>query len=314
MIRSFSKHQHHEWLIHASPTTGESIQTFCAKNGWQHKPHSLTGDDCPDATLHEIVLSNVSKDAPVILHFHGGGYRHPSRGRSHVGLGSELGKELGASTLLLLEYTLIPEAQYPMQLRQAALSLRYLITTLDIHPSRIVIGGDSAGGHLAVTLLAHLIQPRVKVPSIPGFQAEGGRLKGMFLLSPWTSMRTDYPSYQQYDATDMIRHASMVEFIEWLKPVPEEIWAEPNAAGPSFWTNAPLDHLFIAAGDIECFRDQIIDLWQKIKESEEGGTACEFVLAEGEVHVNMSVDHALGLPKCESHRRLLAWCTKIANQ
>ena len=69
---------------------------------------------------------------------------------------------------------------FPAQLLDALSGLYYLTQTLGFEPENIIIGGDSAGGHLAITLARYLIResfPTLRVP------------RGIILLSPacdWT--------------------------------------------------------------------------------------------------------------------------------
>ncbi|KAF5241848.1 hypothetical protein FANTH_8964 [Fusarium anthophilum] len=85
----------------------------------------------------------------VVLFFHGGGFAAPMTTghldwcwRAYVLSGIEKGVE---AAVAVLEYTLIPEARYPVQLRQAASGLAHLLHK-GISPQDIIIGGDSAGG------------------------------------------------------------------------------------------------------------------------------------------------------------------------
>jgi hypothetical protein len=49
-----------------------------------------------------------------------------------------------------------------------------------------LLGGDSAGGNLALGVLAHVIKPHPDVPLIARGEAGGEkRFKGVFVLSPW---------------------------------------------------------------------------------------------------------------------------------
>lgn len=82
----------------------------------------------------------------------------------------------------LLEYDLTTEQKYPRQLQQASLALQHLLQ-IGYQPGDIFIGGDSAGGHLSVSLLSHLMHKHPAVPSVD----LSGPLAGAFLISPWVT-------------------------------------------------------------------------------------------------------------------------------
>ncbi|WP_022917444.1 alpha/beta hydrolase [Ruania albidiflava] len=65
-------------------------------------------------------------------------------------------------TTISVEYTKAPEEQYPYQLGQVADALAYVdahAEELHVDPSRIVLGGDSAGGHIAAQTAMAISQP-----------------------------------------------------------------------------------------------------------------------------------------------------------
>ncbi len=89
-----------------------------------------------------------------IVYLHGGGYVFGSA-RSHRRLAIELAVSSGCE-LWLPDYPLAPEHGWPQQRSAVAKLVRAAIAGDDgIGDTRIVLGGDSAGGHLALaTLLA----------------------------------------------------------------------------------------------------------------------------------------------------------------
>jgi acetyl esterase/lipase len=84
--------------------------------------------------VHWLGDKNAKK---VVLYFHGGGYALAATA-GHVQWLAELQKELGPQVaVLLVEYTLTPREQYPVQLKQGAEALEWLLTTKDINPSNV---------------------------------------------------------------------------------------------------------------------------------------------------------------------------------
>jgi acetyl esterase/lipase len=65
-------------------------------------------------------------------------------------------------TVVGVNYTLSPEAQYPVPVRQVNTALAWLIRhadTLHVDTSRIVLAGDSAGGHIATQIANLTVSP-----------------------------------------------------------------------------------------------------------------------------------------------------------
>ena len=84
---------------------------------------------------------------------------------------NSLKKEHGvAASVFFLDYRLAPEYKYPSQLIETLAGYHYLVNSLGISESKIVLGGDSAGANLASAFLLHLARPNpaIKVPESLG--------------------------------------------------------------------------------------------------------------------------------------------------
>ncbi|RBR05705.1 hypothetical protein FVER53590_29974 [Fusarium verticillioides] len=204
----------------------------------------------------------------VVLFFHGGGYAAPiTKGhldwcwRAYVLSGIEEGVEVAVA---VLEYTLIPEARYPVQLRQAASGLAYLLHK-GISPQDIIIGGDSAGGQLTAQLLCHLLQPLPTVPEITLAKP----LAGAFLVSPWVAQSTDDASYRENAWIDMLPTPGIVAFTkELLGPDAEPTISafpldrdESSLAGMA----SVVSQMYVTAGTHEIFRDQVLAFKERVE-------------------------------------------------
>ena len=86
-----------------------------------------------------------------------------------------------------LTYSLTPHASYPTQLRQCVEALRYIVIRTSRSPSNVIIGGDSAGGNLALAVLLHLTHPQ---PDIEPLEITHP-LAGIFTIAPWGCLRLD---------------------------------------------------------------------------------------------------------------------------
>lgn len=85
------------------------------------------------------------------------------------------------SKVLSVDYRLAPEAIFPSALQDAMSAYDYLVD-LCVSPENIVLGGDSAGGGLCLSLFLYLRDCGKVLPS-------------MLLLSPWVESTSSLDSW-----------------------------------------------------------------------------------------------------------------------
>ena len=153
-----------------------------------------------DVKLETIDLDGVqgewsmvpgSDPGRVLLYFHGGGYCSGSI-ISHRRMVTEAGRSAGIRALAVA-YRLAPEHPFPAALEDAATAWRVL-RALGMSSSRIAVGGDSAGGNLAVALLARLRDTGEDLPACA------------WLVSPWVDLTQSGGTLDSKDAVDPIIH------------------------------------------------------------------------------------------------------------
>jgi acetyl esterase/lipase len=115
----------------------------------------------------------------AILYIHGSGYVVCSP-KTHRGLIAKLSREAGLPAYAV-RYRLAPEHPFPAAFDDALDAYKHL---LDRGYERIVVAGDSAGGHLALSLVAALTEARLPTPT------------GLVLFSPLVD-----PSFETAAAT-----------------------------------------------------------------------------------------------------------------
>lgn len=108
----------------------------------------------------------------VMLYLHGGGYTLGSP-QTHQGLASHLAAATRGN-VLMPDYRLAPEHPYPAALEDAVAAYRALLDRFK--PAHIVLGGDSAGGGLALCTAIALRDANLPMPA------------ALLLISPWTDM------------------------------------------------------------------------------------------------------------------------------
>lgn len=130
----------------------------------------------------EWLIPDKEQTGKVLLYFHGGGYALGSTDthRSMVGL---IAKKSGVRTLLA-SYRRIPESPFPAALNDALAAYEWLLSE-GYAAQDILIGGDSAGGGLAITLQLALREKGLDLPA------------ATVCLSPWTDLAITGDSVQK---------------------------------------------------------------------------------------------------------------------
>lgn len=153
-------------------------------------PQVIAGVPC------EWSLAPGSDPRRLLVYFHGGGFCSGSI-LSHRRLVTEAGRAAGMRTLAV-EFRLAPEAPFPAALEDAS-AVWAAVAGSDVEPSRIIVGGDSAGGNLSVALAN-----RLRGEGQPG-------PAGLWLLSPWTDLTLSGATIATRDAVDPLIHRGYLE-------------------------------------------------------------------------------------------------------
>ncbi|KAK2611743.1 hypothetical protein N8I77_005067 [Diaporthe amygdali] len=225
-------------------------------------------------------VGNPDRATKFVLFFHGGGYVAPLtpghlnwcwhayvREQHKEGTNGSLKEHKVA--VAILQYSLAPEAKYPTQLRQAIAALDHILGQ-GIAPRDLIVGGDSAGGNLAVQLLHHLSHPK---PGLQLLKGDALRFAGVFLVSPWVSGHTDTVSFRENGLVDMLC-ASIVSQSE--KHVLGDInETDRLKAHPALPLDSDLpwlgnikhftESIYITCGHEEVFRDHVLSFSEAVR-------------------------------------------------
>ena len=104
-----------------------------------------------DAKADLYVTRTPDKPLPTLLFIHGGGWSHDSKDRRNLVILPYL---LMGMNVINIEYRLGPVALAPAAVEDCRCALRWVIQhakEYGVDVNRIVVAGDSAGGHLALT-------------------------------------------------------------------------------------------------------------------------------------------------------------------
>ncbi|KAK6001215.1 hypothetical protein QM012_002546 [Aureobasidium pullulans] len=308
-------------LLYINGTTGQTYQAWIEREaetrGMFPKQDTIR---LPDGTSLHWIRKSENKASKVVLFFHGGGYFAPMA-PEHLNLCASIVNTCETTksvAVAVLEYDLSSQSQYPRQLQQASLALGHFLQ-LGYQPKDIFIGGDSAGGHLTLGLLSHLMH---KHPSLPSLSL-GDPLAGVFLISPWVSDDTSTLSFNQNSWVDMLpRHISpnaaawlISSHIQQAESESKQGWAIPSNADKEWWSTLAeiVTDVYITVGEQEMFRDHVIIFANMLREQ---APRCkvDFELGEAEAHDHMLVWEMLHARRNPALERLLKWFGTILKE
>jgi acetyl esterase/lipase len=147
----------------------------------------------PGDPLHRITAGPV-EDHGVILWFHGGAYVAGSPS-THAAMLGRLSR-LARLAVVAPDYRKAPEHPAPAAFEDARAAHAALLAQ-GWAPGQIILGGDSAGGGLALALLADLCARDLR----PG---------GLIAFSPWTDLTLSGPSLRDNAAADPLLPVSRI--------------------------------------------------------------------------------------------------------
>lgn len=176
---------------------------------------NLAYDDAGRCNLLDVYHHRTRQGGPVLVYFHGGGFRSGDKNREAKPLLHRLARH--GWVCISANYRLAPEARFPDYLIDAKQVIAWARRNADHYggdPSRIYVAGSSAGGHLAVTAALTPNQPDFQ----PGFGDVDTSVAGVVSL------------YGFYGSPD----------------------SEPGVAStPHAYLNADAPPMFIAHGDLD---------------------------------------------------------------
>lgn len=198
----------------------------------------------------------AAETARTLLYLHGGGYCFCSP-KTHrvITIGLAAGAEARA---FVPDYRLAPGHRFAAAVEDAVRAYRGLIAART-PARRIVLGGDSAGGGLALALLLSLRQAGDPLPA------------GAVLFSPWTDLAATGDSLRRNDRSDAMFHGHHIA--ESARIYLGEAAPTDPLASPLYADLAGLPPLFIQASDSEVLLDDSTPLADKARQA---GVAVEF--------------------------------------
>ncbi|GFF42409.1 hypothetical protein IFM58399_06601 [Aspergillus lentulus] len=248
------------------------------------------------------------RDADLVLfHCHGGGYVsfHPSAGAPEHLFMAELLQRHGLTVAIFsLDYTLFPAATFPKQRDEAIAAYDWINKELGVDASKIVVIGDSAGGHLIVSLLTGLHQRYQRANDGHGADHHLDRPAGAILVSPWLNLHTSHPRALALHWEERLFKRSLDKCCEQvMRSAPAHI-AEVysnfavDVAARGSWKEILPDRTWVSAGAEELVF--LYDIEDFVTHARRDGAAIALDVTAGKNHT-WQCSEALG-----QHPRLLA--------
>ena len=192
--------------------------------------------------------------APCLVFFHGGGWVIGNI-ETHDVVCRKLAHE-GELLVLSVDYRLAPEHRFPAAVEDAITATQWAAdnaTQYGIDASRLMVGGDSAGGNLAavVTLAAR--------------DGNGPKLAGQVLIYPGTDFARKHASHKDPTTSILLTHSVITWFMDnYIGDADANDWRASPARAKSF-AGLPPAYVLTAGGDPLC--DEGIEYAERLKQA-----------------------------------------------
>ena len=167
-----------------------------------------------------------------------------------------------------LDYTLVPDGTYPVQLQQTLAGYNHLLSILP-DSSRICLAGDSAGATLHLSLLLHLSRKQSSPSSMrPGFA---------MLISPWATLfsfknqdtRSDYLSAASLQLYAKQYVGGFQQSALWHGEIDDAVISPGTCKDKEWWhCAAPTKGLAVFYGSEEVLATETSDLIELLRQAD----------------------------------------------
>jgi acetyl esterase/lipase len=189
-------------------------------------------------------VPKMAEPRATVLYLHGGGYSFYPKAYANLIALITLAAQ---SRTFALDYRLSPEYRFPAQLEDALGAYRWLLDN-GTDPNELVIGGDSAGGNLALALLLSARDLKLPPPKLA------------FALSPPTDFEAaiefegSSTSLVRNEACDWIDRRMLFKWADWFcQPAQRR---DPYVS-PAYADLRGIPPIYIQAGRAEILYDSI---------------------------------------------------------
>jgi len=185
----------------------------------------------------EVRVTDAGADAPVMVWYHGGGFRMASA-LAYRSYGSHLAKAI-RGRVLLVDYRLAPENPFPAAADDAETAYRWVLAQ-GTDAGKVVLAGDSAGGGLTASVALRAL-------------AAGPAPAALICCSPLVDLTISGATYDTNADVDKLWSRSSAEEVVNLY-LGDHDPSDPQAS-PVFGAWAGTPPLLIQVGSIETLLD-----------------------------------------------------------
>ena len=201
------------------------------------------------------VLRKNNGLAPCLVFYHGGGWVIGDID-SHDVVCRKLAHE-GELIVISIDYRLAPEHKFPAAVDDAIAAVKWVASNakdLGIDATRLLVGGDSAGGNLAA------------VVALAARDGDGPKLAGQVLIYPATDFAMRHPSHSEPETSILLTHSVIKWFSNHYLNGPADIdnWKASPARAK---TLAGLPPAYLLTAGADPLRDEGDEYAQRLKEA-----------------------------------------------
>ncbi len=199
----------------------------------------------------EWVMPNIlaeKEDTNICIYFHGGAYISGGM-NSHRDMAAYLAQKANLK-MLMVDYRLAPEHPYPAAADDAMVVYQALLAK-GVDSQRLIIGGDSAGGNLALATLQSLRDEQLPLPC------------ASVLFSPWLDFSHNSESFKNNKHKDVILNKTILD--EAVAMYAPGLPVNHEKISPLFGSVTHLPACLIIASKVEVLLDDARRLHEKIK-------------------------------------------------
>ena len=183
----------------------------------------------------------------VFLYIHGGGFVYRGT-KNHFSFCKKIAEE-GLSTVVFVDYRLAYNHKYPTSIEDSFSAYKYILNHRDKY-KKIIIGGDSAGGCLAIDVIRKAKEKKLHIPDY------------LFLFYPVLDKRMNTVSMEKYTDTPV-----------WNSVLNKKMWDlylknNHKYISPGEMKDVSfMPRTYIETAEFDCLHDEAIDFAKKLKKS-----------------------------------------------
>jgi acetyl esterase/lipase len=191
------------------------------------------------------------------------------------------------TAIFSLDYTLAPKATFPKQRDEAIAAYDWLRRDLSVDSSKIVVIGDSAGGHVIMSLLVGMNERRGTKPDTDA-DRDDLRPAAAVLVSPWMNLHTSHPRALDLHWEERLFKRSLDAYCQWIlrDATPDLDLVYGNFAlgreARGSWADILPNRTVITAGAEEYVF--LYDIEDMVLQAKKDGAEIELDVAEGMNH------------------------------